>query len=151
MTGTPSGTNTAMADTAAQPPAMDTIPTAGSILATQQQTFSAKGARQGTRQRSEPQCNGTVSTRRLPIRVPAHATPATAATTARTGRISTATTNAIREPTPSPHQLLVLLVPWVYGQGSAQRHDVRELHTGTPDQLNSPKNNGRESGGGTPN
>ena len=146
MAGNPIGPNTAVAGTAAQSPAMGTIPTTWSISATQQPTFPTKGMWQGPRQRSRTQQNGTVSTRRLPGRGTAHATPATAATEAwkYEGRISTATTgDAIREPTPSPHQLLVLLVPWVCGQFPAQQHDVHELRTGTPFQLNSPNQNGR--------
>ena len=111
MAGTPHGTNTAMAGTAAKPTTMATITTAGSLSATKQPKFSAKGTRQGTRQRSVPQCNGAVSNRRLPSRGPVHATPTTEATIA--GRISTTSTSAIREPEPSHDQLLILLVPWV--------------------------------------
>ena len=85
MAGNPSGNNTEMAGTAAKPPAMATMPTSGSISATKQPTFSEKGTHQGTRKRSGSQHNGAVSTRRLPIRGPAHATPTTAATT--TGRM----------------------------------------------------------------
>ena len=135
----PSGPLTAMAGTPRGP----ITEIAGS--ANQQPTFSTKGTRQGPRKRSRTQQNVKVTTRRIPGRGPAHATPATAATKAwkYTGRISTATTNAIREPTPSPHQLLILLVPWVCGQCPAQQHDVHELRTGTPDQLNSSKHNGR--------
>ena len=117
MTVTTSGTNTAMAGTAAKPPAMVTIPTAGRLSAAKQPTFSAKGTQQGTRQHSRPQCNGELSNMRLPSRGPEHATPTTSATTS--GRISTAPTSAIRKPAPSPHQLLILLVPWVCGQCAA--------------------------------
>ena len=81
MAGTTSGTDTAMAGTAANPPAMATIPTAGRLSADKQPTFSEKGTRQGTRQHSGPQCNGELSNRRLPNREPAHATPTTAAIT----------------------------------------------------------------------
>ena len=82
MAGTPIGPNTAVTGTTAQPPEMVTIPTTGSISATQQPKFSTKGTWQGTRQCSRTQHNGIVSTRRLPGRGPANATPATAAATA---------------------------------------------------------------------
>ena len=74
------GPNTTVEGTSAQPPAMGTIPTTGNISATQQPKFSTKGTCQGPRQHSRTQLNGIVSTRRLPVRGPAHATPATTAT-----------------------------------------------------------------------
>ena len=87
MAGTTSGTDKAMAGTAAKPPAVTTISTAGRLSAAKQQTFSEKGTRQGTSQHSRPQCNGELSNSLLPNREPADATPKTAATT--TGRVST--------------------------------------------------------------
>ena len=81
MAGNTGGPNTAMSGTAAQLPAMDTIPTVGSISATQQPTFSTNRTWQGPWQCSRTQHNGTVSTRLLPGRGPSHATPATEATT----------------------------------------------------------------------
>ena len=125
MAGTTSGTNTAMSGTTTNSPAIETITTAERLSAAKQPTFSAKGERQWKRQHSGPQCNSALSNRQLLSRGPAHATPTTAATTAgristtagristTAGRISTASTSAIQKPAPSPHQLLILLVPWV--------------------------------------
>ena len=152
MAGNPSGPNTAVTGKSAKTPAMGTVPATGSLPATQQPPFSTKGTWHGPWKRSRTQQNGAVSTRRLPCLGPAYATPAAAAATSGKyeGRISTSTSgDAIREPTPFHHQLLILLVPWVCGQCPAQHHDVHELRTGTPDQRDSPKHNGRQSGGGT--
>ena len=59
-------------------------------------------------------------------------------------KASTAT-GALRESTVEARLTFqhILLVPWVCGTFPAQHHNVHELRTGTPDQINSPKQNGR--------